>query len=136
MDIKITFPGNKKVYAEAAGFIIKTDQSVESGGDATAPNPYTLFLASIGACAGIYVLSFCKERGISTDGLGLIQHVEYAPAEDGGKKLDKIVLEIMLPPSFPEKYHNAIKKVAAQCTVKKTIMNPPQFDVITTVAAG
>ncbi|MCE5311987.1 MAG: OsmC family protein [Nitrospiraceae bacterium] len=136
MDIKITFPGNKKVFAEAGGYVIETDQSIENGGDATAPSPYMYFLASIGTCSGIYVLSFCRERGIPTEGMNIIQHVEYVTGEKGEKKLDSIVLEIQVPPGFPDKYLNAIKKVAEQCAVKKTILNPPKFDVITKTAAG
>ena len=41
-------------------------QSKNEGGDGTAPEPYDLFLASIGTCAGVYVVIFCQERGIDT----------------------------------------------------------------------
>ena len=53
---KITFPGNKKVDAEFNGFTIKTDQPVNQGGVGSAPTPFETFLASLGTCAGIYVL--------------------------------------------------------------------------------
>ncbi|MCK5331318.1 MAG: osmotically inducible protein OsmC, partial [Candidatus Marinimicrobia bacterium] len=62
MDMKITFPGGKKINAEYNGQIIKTDQAVASGGNGSAPEPFDLFLASIGTCAGIYVLGFCQQR--------------------------------------------------------------------------
>jgi len=42
----------------------------------------------------------------------------------------------MVPPAFPEKYHKALIKVADQCAVKRTIMNPPKIEVKTTVKAG
>ncbi|MBN2655251.1 MAG: OsmC family protein [Nitrospirae bacterium] len=134
MDIKITFPGNKKVFADTGEFVIETDQSIKNGGDATAPSPYTYFLSSIGTCAGIYVLSFCRKRDIPTDNISIIQKTEYAEDEKGNKKLNKIVLELLLPKDFPEKYLNAVKKSAALCSVKETIMNPPQFDIITRTA--
>jgi putative redox protein len=47
--------------------------------------------------------------------------------------LDKIVIDILVPPDFPEKYHKVLIKVADQCAVKKTIMHPPKFEVKTTV---
>lgn len=47
--------------------------------------------------------------------------------------LTKIILEIIVPPEFPEKYHKALIKVVDQCAVKKTIMNPPQFEIKTVV---
>ncbi len=129
MEITITFPGNKKVNAEVDGMTIATDQPVKQGGDGTAPSPYLLFLASLGTCAGIYVLSFCKERNIPTDGISLTQRLEYAVNAEGKSALDTIALDINVPPDFPEKYHNALVKVADQCAVKKTIMHPPKFAI-------
>jgi len=132
MEIKITFTGGKKVNAEIDGMVIPTDQPRKYGGEGSAPTPYDHFLASIGTCAGIYVLSFCEERKISTDRISLVERFE---AEKKGDKvvLTKIILEVIVPPEFPEKYHNALIKVIDQCAVKKTIMNPPKFAIRTIV---
>ena len=131
--IDITFPGGKKVNAEIEGFLIKTDQPVKEGGEGSAPAPFDFFLSSLGPCAGFYVLSFCQKRDIPTENLSLVQHILYNLTEDGKKFLDTIVLEIVVPPDFPEKYHKALVKVADQCSVKKKILNPPKFEVKTTV---
>lgn len=135
MDITITFPGGKKVSAEMNGMIIPTDQPKKLGGDDTAPSPYALFLASIGTCAGIYVLSFCQERKIPTDAISLSQRLEYATTAEGKSKLSKILIDIHVPPEFPEKYHAALVRVAEQCAVKKTIQDPPHFEVRTIVGS-
>lgn len=129
MEMRITFPGREKVNAEINSRIITTDQPVEGGGDGTAPSPFDYFLASLGTCAGIYVLSFCQQRQIATEGLALTQRMEFASAEDGKRRLAKVVIEINLPPGFPEKYRNAIIKTAGLCSVKKTIMDPPEFEI-------
>ncbi len=133
MDIKITFTGGKKVEAEIEGMKIVTDQSIRYGGEGSAPEPYTYFLASIGTCAGIYVLFFCHKRGIPTDGISLLQRNEFITVEQGASRLGRVILEIIVPPDFPEKYHDAIVRVADQCAVKKTIMDPPDFEVKTRV---
>lgn len=133
MEIKITFPGGKKVNAEFDGMVIATDQPIKQGGEGTAPSPFAHFLASIGTCAGIYVLSFCQERKIPTAGLSLTQEMLYRTEPDGRPVMDRIVLTINVPPDFPEKYHKAIIKVADQCAVKKAIANPPTFEVVTKV---
>jgi len=133
MEIKITFPGNKKVNAEIDGMVIKTDQPVKYGGDNSAPSPFDHFLASIGTCAGIYVLSFCKERKIPFEDISLLEHLEYGKKEDGKMFLEKIILEISVPPDFPEKYRKTLIKVADQCAVKKAILNPPLIEVRTEV---
>lgn len=133
MEIKITFPGGKKVNADINGLVIKTDQPVKYGGEGSAPSPFEHFLASIGTCAGIFVLSFCQERKIPAEKISLVERLEYGTTPEGKPFLDKIVIEIIVPPDFPEKYHNALIKVADQCAVKKAIMDPPKFEVKTAV---
>jgi putative redox protein len=127
MEMRITFPGGEKVNAEMSGRVIPTDQPVEAGGEGSAPSPFDYFLASLGTCAGIYVLSFCQHRQIATEGLALTQRMEFITTDDGKKKLAKVAIEIELPSGFPEKYRNAIVKAAELCSVKKEIMDPPEF---------
>jgi putative redox protein len=129
MEMKIAFPGGKKVNAEFNGRTIATDQPLTAGGEGTAPTPFDCFLASLGTCAGIYVLSFCQQRQIATEGLALTQRMEFSTTEDGKKRLAKVAIDISLPPGFPEKYRNAIVKTAELCTVKKVLMDPPQFEI-------
>lgn len=129
MQIKITFPHGKRVNAEIGSWLIPTDQPVESGGENTAPSPFDYFLASLGTCAGIYVLSFCQQREIDTHGLELTQRMEYTVAEDGKRRIAKVFIEIHLPKGFPEKYINAVEKAAGLCAVKKAIMEPPEFEI-------
>lgn len=132
MEFKIELSGNKRVDAHFGKFVITTDQSLKDEGDESAPPPYALFLSSIGTCAGIYVVYFCEARKIPTDGIELIQKHDYVEVGKA-QKLSKISLEIRVPPSFPEKYHKALARAASSCAVKKTILDPPEFDVYTVV---
>jgi ribosomal protein S12 methylthiotransferase accessory factor len=133
MDIRITFPGGKKVNAEVNGLVITTDQTKLDGGENTAPSPYFHFLASIGTCAGSYILYFCQERKISTDGITITERLEFATTPEGKAYLDTIAIDINVPPDFPEKYHRALIKVVDQCAVKKAILRPPKFAINTVV---
>lgn len=126
--MEITFDGGKVVTAHSHGHIIKTDQPVNSGGQNSAPSPFELFLASIGTCAGIFVKSFCDNRKIPTDNIKIIQNAEYD--EETGLPVN-IKLDIKLPSDFPDKYKAALISVAELCKVKKTMANPPVFEVIT-----
>lgn len=126
--MEIVFPGNKRVDAIFNGTVVRTDQPVQAGGDGTAPAPFDLFLASIGTCAGIYVLGFCQARGIPTDGIKLIQRMNYNYQK---RLFDKIEVEIQLPPDFPEKYKAAVIHAADNCAVKKHLLNPPEIVVKT-----
>lgn len=126
MQMEISFEGEKKVNAHYKGMIIKTDQQVRSGGEGSAPEPFTLFLASIGTCAGIYIKSFCDQRGIPSGDIKLIQSMKLNPET---RLIEKIDIEIKLPEGFPEKYREAVIKAADLCTVKKHLADPPKIDV-------
>lgn len=132
-DMIVTFGGGKKVNAEFNGFTIKTDQGVYAGGEGSAPEPFALFLASIGTCAGIFVLSFCQSRGIPTEGIRLVQGHE---ARESGRGIGRITITIELPPDFPEKYKDAVINAANLCAVKRHIMEPPVFEVRTATAGA
>lgn len=126
MEITISFPGNKKVDAHFNGHEIKTDQPIQGGGEDSAPSPYQLFLASLGTCAGIYVLGFLQSRNLPTAEVKLIQRHAFDPITH---VLSNVNLEVVLPPEIPAKYHEAIKRAASMCAVKKTLENPPHIEV-------
>lgn len=130
--MEIHFPGGLGVEASHKGFRILTDQPVEAGGSGTAPTPFDLFLASIGTCAGLYALKFCRQRNLETEGLSL----KLTPERDEvTKRVACVRLEVSLPPAFPEKYREAILRAVDQCTVKRHIFEPPQFEVTTVAPA-
>jgi ribosomal protein S12 methylthiotransferase accessory factor len=124
----ITFDGNKKVSAHFRDFTVHTDQQEKGGGENTAPSPFELFLASIGTCAGFFVASFCQSRSIPIDNMSIVQTVSR---NDETHMVEKVMLDIMLPPDFPEKYKAAVIKAADTCSVKKHLLNPPEIQVNT-----
>jgi putative redox protein len=132
MELTIRFPGGSRVDAEFGDFKVPTDQPVHGGGDASAPTPFATFLASIGTCAGIYVLGFCKQRNLPTEGLTIVQRTEADPATG---LVARIGLEVHLPEGFPEKYRDAVIRSAEQCAVKKHLEHPPVITVTTLVGA-
>ena len=126
MEMEVCFPGAKKVNAIYNGFTIETDQAKKEGGDESAPEPYSLFLASIGTCAGIYVVYFCEKRGIDTSGIKL--KLDFT-RNDKKHLTEAIHIHIDLPPDFPSKYKTSVIKAAELCTVKRNILDPPEFDI-------
>jgi len=126
MEILIDFPGGSRVDAHFGKFIVPTDQPPA----ASAPTPFEVFLSSIGTCAGIYVLGFCQQRGLPTDGIQIIQRIHTNPAT---KMIDEIDLEILVPATFPEKYRESLIRSAELCKVKKHLEQPPRFNITTQV---
>jgi ribosomal protein S12 methylthiotransferase accessory factor len=132
MEMLIDFPGGERVDAHFGPYTVQTDQPPANGGPASAPTPFALFLASLGTCAGIYVLGFCRQRGLPTEGLRVRQRVQRDPASGMVGKVD---LEIQVPPGFPEKYRPALIRAAELCAVKKLLESPPEFAVSVTAAS-
>ena len=129
--MQIEFPGGARVDALLEGLRIRTDQP-DVRGARSAPSPFDLFLASIGTCAGFYVLRFFQQRNLDTTGLAL----SVTPHRDPERKLvTSILIEITLPPAFPEKYREAVLRAVDQCTVKRHLAEPPVFEVVTAAMA-
>lgn len=125
-EMKVSFPGGLRADAAYKGFVIKTDQPVYSGGDGSAPAPFDLFLASIATCAGLYVLIFCQRREIPAEKAAVVMKTSKNPET---KMIEKISIEIQLPPEFPEKYKKAVIKAVDMCSVTEHILNPPAFEI-------
>jgi len=130
MDMIIDFPGGARVDAHFGNHVVPTDQPLQGGGTDSAPTPFAVFLASIGTCAGIYVLGFCRQRGLPTEGIRIIEKVNYAMTG----MVETIDLEIQVPADFPSKYYDALVRAADQCKVKQHLEHPPKFNVYTQVA--
>ena len=131
-DIIVTFPGGARVDAQVGSHTIRTDQPAQGGGEDSAPPPFSIFLASIGACAGIYILGFCRQRGLPTEDVRIVQSVEVNPTT---RMIGRITMEVKLPPGFPEKYRPALIRAAEQCAVKKHLEAPPSFSITTSIGA-
>lgn len=126
MEIIVDFPGGSRVDAHFKGFSVPTDQPPA----ASAPTPFDLFLTSIATCAGIYVLGFCQQRGLPTEGIQIVQRIHSNMASGLVEKID---IDILVPPTFPAKYHDSLVRSAELCKVKKHLEKPPTFHVSTKV---
>jgi putative redox protein len=101
------------------------DQSVEDGGEGTAPDPAQLFLAAVAACSGSNAYHFCKSRGIDAEGLGFSMHCEYDPME---RRYVRFRTEVTPPPGFPEDMKADLARAIDRCFVKKHLLHPPAME--------
>lgn len=127
MEISVRFGEGRVVEALIGDHVVRTDQPVKNGGGDTAPSPSDLFLVSIAACAGYYVMDFCLERNIATVGSSVIMRTSK---NEKTKMMDEITIEIKLPPGFPQKYEQAVIRAVNLCWVKKHIETAPSFQTI------
>jgi ribosomal protein S12 methylthiotransferase accessory factor len=128
MEFKVTLEGGKRVATRIGNHLIMTDQPKKHGGGDSAPAPYDLFVASIATCAGFYVQSYCDNKGIDSSGIEITLSTRRDPKS---KQINGFVTTIHVPKELPEKLYPALKRVAEQCAVTKTILNNPEFVVET-----
>jgi len=126
--VEVSFPGGTKIDAQIGEFMINTDQATANGGDESAPEPFQLFLASIATCAGIYALSFCQSRKMSVDGMSLSMECDW---NEDKNRYSKMSIDLRLPEGFDEKYRKAVVRSMDLCSVKKHMMDPPEFEITT-----
>jgi putative redox protein len=117
-EFEVVFPGNKKIDVKFNEFLVKTDQSKKNDGDETAPEPFDLFLSSLGACAGIYAKSFCDIRKLSCREMKLFLSASF---KKGQKQMDSIEITLHVNQAFPEKYIKPIIKTMNGCAVKNQL---------------
>jgi ribosomal protein S12 methylthiotransferase accessory factor len=129
--LQLSFPGGKRVDVHVGGFHIATDQSEKHGGAGSAPAPFTLFLASLASCSGIFALNFCQSRDIDTTGLAL--SMEW---DGDGKRPERSVarLHLRLPDGFPDQYRDGIVRAIELCAVKRQLGAAPSFEVAVTAS--
>ncbi|MEN8248525.1 MAG: OsmC family protein [Bacteroidota bacterium] len=94
-------------------------------------SPFLIFLATAGMCSAVYVQAFMSQRGMSLDGVKIIQKMNYNQFTNHVNDID---INIDLPASFPEKYKKAIINVVDQCPVKQHLLEPPTFNVVPNIA--
>src|SRR5512136_2128612 len=105
MEMTIDFPGGSRVDAHFGAFTVMTDQPPV----ASAPSPFEVFLSSIGTCAGIFVLGFCRQRNLPTDGIRIVERINHSRISG---MVENIGLVIQIPPEFPEKYRASLIRSA------------------------
>lgn len=125
-EIKVGFPGGKKISANINGHDVITDQPPSNGGDGSAPSPFDFFLASLATCGGFYASEFCNKRGIDMNGFSMRMVCLPNPKT---RLYGKIVFELDLPAHFPEDQIEALKRSINSCAVKKHIVDAPEFEI-------
>jgi len=128
MEINVSFGDGLKVNAHFKQFTVYTDQAKEVGGEETFPDPFSYFLSSMATCAGVFVLRFCQSRNLPTADLSLRMSNDWNKEKH---LVENITIHLQVPASFPEKYMPALVRAINECTVKRTLMAPPQIEVVT-----
>lgn len=122
----ITHEGGLKFVANVRGHRVETDQPVQAGGENGAPMPIEMMGVALGTCVALYVQQFCRAREINHEGMRV--EVDTLGAANPNR-IGRFDLRVVLPESVPEKYREAIDRVARSCAVHNTLMHAPEMSV-------
>ena len=105
---------------------VRSDMSLDDGGQDAGPSPTELLVGAFGACLGMAVARYCQTIGCSPGGIELYLTYQLA---DRPKRIENIVVDLELPDDFPPERLAALRKVLNTCPVHNTLTNPPKIDL-------
>jgi uncharacterized OsmC-like protein len=92
-------------------------------------SPPELFIASIAACIGVYVLNFANRHSIPTEGTKLSADWQIA---DSPSRVGAIQIDVKMPGEVGEAHLAALRRVAEQCLIHNTLQHPPDIAISVT----
>jgi uncharacterized OsmC-like protein len=133
--IVVTWDGGVRFTADIRGHKVSVDQPPQGGGEDRAPMPLELLPASLGTCVALFVKQFLATRGLDPAGMTVEVGTQGAP---NPHRIGRFEVQVNVPGGIPDKYRDAVKRVAESCTVHHTLSGHPEIDVTIDegVAAG
>ena len=125
MEMNISYKDGKKFIASCRNHEVIIDQPLDNGGKDEGPTPPELFIASLGSCIGVYVLAYCKNAGIKTEGMAI--NVSWQKAKNPDR-IGEIKVDVKLPEDVGKR-KAALLKVAEHCLIHNTILHPPKIEI-------
>ena len=105
---------------------VTSDMSPGDGGQDAGFAPVELLAGSLGACIAMMVQCYCDAHGYTDGDVGVNLTLELA---DHPKRIGAIVVDVELPQGVPQDRRDAVRRVAEQCVIHQTLMQPPRLDV-------
>ncbi|MEW6027679.1 MAG: OsmC family protein [Planctomycetota bacterium] len=127
MEMNIEYVGGMRFNAKVRSHTIIVDQPKESNGNDEGPTPPELFIASLGACVGVYALWFCQKQKIPYEGMNV--NINWSKATTPPARIDRIDLHIALPKGCPEEHKKHLIESVEKCLVHNSIIQAPKIEI-------
>ena len=112
---------------------LQADEPTSAGGQDTAPTPYELLLAALGACKAITVRMYAKRKGWPLQGVqlnlshGKVHAEDCANCDGAGSLIDQIDVEIKLRGELTTEQRRILLAIAEKCPVHRTLTSEVQI---------
>jgi putative redox protein len=103
-----------------------TDIPVEKGGKDAGPTPTELFVASIGACVGLYGARYLRTAKLDPSGLSM--KIDWDFSEDN-KRVGRIDVAVSVPNAELGERKRALILAMEKCVIHNTLHDPPEIKI-------
>ena len=109
---------------------LAADETVEQGGDGSAPTPHDLYDAALGACKAMTVLWYARRKSIPVESIEVRVERDATQERAGTYRLDA---QIRLGGPLTEAQRQELLSVAAKCPIHK-LMTAVKTEITTSLA--
>ena len=103
---------------------VTVDETLQSGGEDSGPDPQELLAASLASCTAITMEMYAQRKGWD---IGHVEvDVQFPPAERGCPTKFDLILRI--PDDLPEEQVQRLQVIAAKCPVHRTLDGEVMFN--------
>lgn len=97
------------------------DEPKVYGGADLGPTPLEMFLGSIGACKAMTARMYADRKGWPLDEAICTVSQQLRPAEDGGRKVPHIDIEIQFTGDLDDDQRQRLHEIAERCPVQQMV---------------
>lgn len=127
MSITIEHHEDVRFTAHAGPHCVTIDLPVSHGGSDGGMTPPQLFVAALGACAGVYTADYCDSQGIDCRGMRI--HLDWE-VHDRPRRIGAVRVRIEVPDTaLSSSQVNGIRRSVGECLLHNTLAHPPRFEV-------
>lgn len=124
LEAQASFPARGRIRAQARDLTVEVGPPPHRGGDPEAYGPFDILLTALATCTGFPVMEFLEQRGLSAREAGMRLR---AVRSEESHLLETVEIEIVVPPGFPAKYEEALRRAAGLCFIKEQLGRAPRF---------
>lgn len=103
---------------------VRSDFSVDDGGEDAGPSPSELFAGSLGACIAMMVQGYCDRHDHGDVEVAMTVELGADP-----KRVAAIAVDVELPGKVPESEIPVLRRIAEACVIHHTLAQPPRVDI-------
>jgi putative redox protein len=126
MEILVKHDKGKRFIARCGNYTVVTGIAEGDDEEQNGMWPGQLFIAALGACIAGYVTHFCERHDMPYEGMSV--ELDYENS-DSPSRVVAVHARLNLPVPVPEKFRQALLRVAEQCYITQSIEHRMRVNV-------